>query len=88
MQAINVIYKLAEHPDALCGRLIKNLARAVLMDPTGPKVALVPNKDDTDEGKFVLSISKLQISRTVQVLSSQMFPTLNWCHNLYIFLLS
>ena len=39
MQAINVVYKLAEHPDLVCERLIKNLAKAVLIDPNELKAA-------------------------------------------------
>ncbi len=32
MPAINVIYQLAEHPDKICSRLIKNLVRTLLSD--------------------------------------------------------
>lgn len=29
-QAVNVIYKLAEHPDIICGDIIKSLAKEVI----------------------------------------------------------
>ena len=32
-QAVNVIYKLAEHPDAICGDIVKQLA-AIIMSYT------------------------------------------------------
>ena len=59
MQAINVVYKLAEHPDVVCERLIKNLAKAVLIDqPSGLKAA---NEIVPGEGRFVFVLFSVVI---------------------------
>ena len=50
LQAINVIYKLAEHPDKLCARLIKNLATALLIDQPASKTTVAPNENEQDGG--------------------------------------
>ncbi|XP_013415078.1 condensin complex subunit 1-like isoform X2 [Lingula anatina] len=56
-QAVNTTYKLAEHPDAICGTLIKRLADVVMkMNQTNNKMASEENKveekiEDHTEGK-------------------------------------
>ena len=44
-QAVNVIYKLAEHPDILCGDLIKQLAGVVMRQSTESAEPQVDNNN-------------------------------------------
>jgi condensin complex subunit 1 len=49
-QAINTIYALGEHPDALCGLLIQNLTRrAFATKPSASNPPIKPDPDAMDE---------------------------------------
>ncbi|XP_065053020.1 condensin complex subunit 1-like isoform X1 [Rhopilema esculentum] len=45
LQAVNVIYQLAEHPDIICAKLIKNLIRALVVEHQVSK----PSNEADDE---------------------------------------
>ena len=54
--AINVIYNLSEHPDRICGQLVKNLIKTIF----GGEENLDGGDTNSDKGKYEYSYSILK----------------------------
>ena len=54
--AINVIYNLSEHPDRICGQLVKNLIKTIF----GGEENLDGGVANSDKGKYEYSCSILK----------------------------
>ena len=65
LQAVNVVYQLAEHPDKICMKLIKNLIRAFLINQSTDTGNESEIDATTNEGIFVkietFSLSCMQV---------------------------
>ena len=73
-QAINVIYKLAEHPDVICGDIIKKIANKVMTWDAGTEKNIpvesssqkeeTTNEDGSGEERFyITSIKKFKMEK-------------------------
>ena len=73
--AINVIYNLSEHPDRICGQLVKNLIKTIF----GGEENLDGGDANSDKGKcnaitgqsYVISSTMYIYSRTISVCDSE-----------------
>ncbi|KAJ3090042.1 Condensin complex subunit [Quaeritorhiza haematococci] len=57
-QAVNAVYALAEHPDVLCGEVIRRLTTKIFGDRSSATPGPGANKDDTDIDSCVDAFSK------------------------------
>lgn len=66
-QAITVIYKLAEHPDVICGEILTNLALTVFeVEKAAAVAATQPEVDDIFASPSSTSTSSLEVNKSIQ----------------------
>ncbi|XP_074654081.1 condensin complex subunit 1-like isoform X2 [Tubulanus polymorphus] len=83
-QAVNVIYKLAEHPDTICGNVIKRLLKQVFTDSSTSderEVNAVMEVNNSDSQGSAGSVISSQVSA---VSDSQDFPKDIQCSTVYL----